>query len=226
MTSLVQTGAGAYAPIPPVFNPTSPSPILLWSCAAGKALIVYPSENARMESSGPSRYSSMTISSPAAPNSLSTKTAFNACSASCLVSGKSTPFPAANPEAFRTTRSNPHEARYARASSYWEAVNDRKPAVGIAWRSIKSLESVLEPSRSAASGEGPKTGIPAGGGLAMLQRGRPRLTFSEDPFDAVYERLFRAGNTQVDLGEGCQSMSTFRRGLAWHLHDPRVESRS
>jgi hypothetical protein len=129
-----------------------------------------------MDSSGPSRYSSITISSPAAPNSLSTKTAFNACSASCLVSGKSTPFPAANPEAFKTTRSNPHEARYARASSYWEAVNDRKPAVGIAWRSIKSLERVLEPSRSAASGEGPKTGMPAAGGLAMLQRGRPGPT--------------------------------------------------
>jgi hypothetical protein len=64
MIAGVATGAGAYAPIPPVLSPVSPSPIRLWSCAAGSGTTVYPSENARTEISGPTSNSSMTTSSP------------------------------------------------------------------------------------------------------------------------------------------------------------------
>jgi hypothetical protein len=76
----VATGAGEYAPMPPVFGPVSPSPILLWSWAAGRGTIVYPSENASTDISGPTRYSSITISLPKLRNCQKSPPRFNKAS--------------------------------------------------------------------------------------------------------------------------------------------------
>ena len=61
--STMSTGAhgkGEYAPIPPVFGPESPSNTRLKSCAGCIARIVVPSEIPKRETSGPSKYSSIT----------------------------------------------------------------------------------------------------------------------------------------------------------------------
>ena len=56
---------GAYAPIPPVFGPSSPSNARLKSCADTSATASRPSHSANSETSGPSRSSSTTTSPPA-----------------------------------------------------------------------------------------------------------------------------------------------------------------
>lgn len=53
--------------------------------------------------SSPMSSSSITTSSPAAPKARSTITSLSPCSASALLSGSSTPLPAASPEALITT---------------------------------------------------------------------------------------------------------------------------
>ncbi|KAH3660356.1 hypothetical protein OGAPHI_006942 [Ogataea philodendri] len=74
----------------------------------------YPSLKHKMESSSPSRNSSMTTSSPAEPNFLSTMISLMASWASFLLAGIKTPFPAAVPEAlitkFFSTRSKDRNA--------------------------------------------------------------------------------------------------------------------
>ena len=52
----VPSGAGQYAPIPPVFGPVSPSLTGLWSWHGGKGKIVRPLTSASTESSSPSSF--------------------------------------------------------------------------------------------------------------------------------------------------------------------------
>ena len=69
-TSAVTTGAGEYAPIPPVFGPWSPSKIRLWSCEVAIGRMLSPSIIQMKEASSPARNSSMTTREPASPNLL------------------------------------------------------------------------------------------------------------------------------------------------------------
>ena len=61
---------------------------------------VYPSQKARQETSWPSSRSSITTWSPADPNSEFNMIDSRPLIASCLVSGRMTPFPAAKPDAY------------------------------------------------------------------------------------------------------------------------------
>ena len=66
-------GNGAYAPIPPVLGPVSPSPTRLKSCAGTSGTTVVPSIRQNSETSGPSRNSSITTRCPAACRSASAR---------------------------------------------------------------------------------------------------------------------------------------------------------
>src|SRR5688500_12393302 len=68
-SSGVTTGAGEYAPMPPVFGPVSPSPRRLWSCDVASGSTCLPSAMTMKLASSPSRNSSTTMTRPASPNS-------------------------------------------------------------------------------------------------------------------------------------------------------------
>src|SRR2546426_11344076 len=65
---LSNTGAGEYAPIPPVLGPLSPSNTRLWSLLDAKGIIPLPSQRAMTDASSPERRSSTTVLLPARPN--------------------------------------------------------------------------------------------------------------------------------------------------------------
>ncbi len=54
--------------MPPVFGPVSPSPTRLKSCAGASATARWPSQIAKIETSGPVMPSSMITVRPASPN--------------------------------------------------------------------------------------------------------------------------------------------------------------
>ncbi len=66
-TSGVTTGAGEYAPMPPVLGPVSRSPTRLWSWLVAIGSAVVPSTIEMKLASSPSRNSSITTRAPAAP---------------------------------------------------------------------------------------------------------------------------------------------------------------
>ena len=78
----------------------------MWTCAAGMSRAVLPSQNARHDASGPVMCDSITHVSPALPNAPSDMISRMAAMVSSRVSGRSTPFPAARPEALTTCRSD------------------------------------------------------------------------------------------------------------------------
>mmetsp|Transcript_8397 Transcript_8397/g.21471 ORF Transcript_8397/g.21471 Transcript_8397/m.21471 type:complete len:371 (+) Transcript_8397:1101-2213(+) len=158
----VRHGAGAYAPIPPVFGPLSPSSARLWSCAGTIIDIVLPSAKAMQLHSSPSSNCSMTTSSPADPKAPSNITDLTASSASSRDSGIRTPFPAARPLAL-TTHSRPaaySALTYSRAASYSPFWKFRNAAVGRLYFVKRSFENALEASSSAARLLGPKHCMP------------------------------------------------------------------
>ena len=96
----VTTGAGLYAPMPPVLGPTSPSPTALWSWQAASGSAVSPSTSAKKEASSPARKSSTTTEAPAAPKALPTNIISTAAHASATDCATTTPLPAASPSAW------------------------------------------------------------------------------------------------------------------------------
>ena len=130
----------AYAPMPPVFGPASPSNARLKSCAETSGSAERPSQIANSETSGPSR-SSSTTTSPAAPPC----SARIASSTSASERQTKTPFPAASPSAFTT-----HGGR---------AIASRA-AVGTPAAAMTSFANAFEPSIRAAAALGPKTRKP------------------------------------------------------------------
>ncbi len=132
-------GTGEYAPMPPVFGPTSPSPSRLKSCAAPSGTTRRPSESANSETSGPSSSSSMTTPWPSA------STAGSAASSSSAVRHTNTPLPAARPSDLTT-----HGTR----------ATARVSAVGTPAARSTSLANAFDPSIRAASALGPNTAIP------------------------------------------------------------------
>ncbi len=134
--------------MPPVFGPSSPSSARLKSCAGCSGTTVSPSVIAKRETSGPSRNSSMTTRSQAL-----------ACSRALSRSAvTTTPLPAARPSSF-TTYGAPKASSASSTSSGFVQTYER--AVGTPAPAMTSLAKALEPSSSAASLEGPNTGMPA-----------------------------------------------------------------
>mmetsp|Transcript_4161 Transcript_4161/g.10807 ORF Transcript_4161/g.10807 Transcript_4161/m.10807 type:complete len:313 (-) Transcript_4161:446-1384(-) len=155
----VTQGAGAYAPMPPVFRPSSLSNARLWSCAAGMRTAVFPSQRAKQDASGPVKKDSITQVSPASPKLLSDMISFTASIVSCFVVGNSTPFPAARPEALTTCLSlSSNDSTYFIASA--GSVKVRYFAVGMLCSCKKSLLKALLASNSAAAFDGPKHKTP------------------------------------------------------------------
>ena len=154
----VTTGAGEYAPMPPVFKPVSFSPTRLWSWLVAIGSTFLPSTMTIKLASSPSRNSSITTRLPALPKALPESISRTASSASCNVIATITPLPAAKPSAL-TTIGAPFSRKYANAGStlvkFWYS------AVGILWRARKSLVNAFEPSNWAAAWVGPKIFNPA-----------------------------------------------------------------
>ena len=131
------SGLGASAPIPPVLGPSSLSKARLWSCADPIGRPRVPSHNAKNDTSGPTRHSSMTTVLPAAPKVPCRMAASTAARASSTVVATVTPLPAASPSALTTTGA----PNAATAASAWSAVSQmRARAVGTPWRSMNALE--------------------------------------------------------------------------------------
>ena len=121
-------------------------------------MIVFPSQNARTDTSLPVINSSITISLPASPNCLSSINVLTPSLASSNVLQINTPFPSANPSAFNTIGILA-VSKYLIASS--GSVKFSYAAVGILYFFIRSLENALEPSMIAAFFLGPKTRSPS-----------------------------------------------------------------
>ena len=68
--------------MPPVFGPVSPSPTRLKSCAGASATARWPSQIAKIETSGPVMPSSMITVRPASPNDAPESLARTSASAS------------------------------------------------------------------------------------------------------------------------------------------------
>ena len=101
-TSGVTTGAGEYAPMPPVFGPSSSSRRRLWSWLDASGSTLRPSTITMKLASSPARKSSTTTRAPAAPSALPTSMASIAACASATVLATTTPLPAARPSALTT----------------------------------------------------------------------------------------------------------------------------
>lgn len=99
-------GSGEYAPMPPVLGPSSPSSARLKSWAGWSGTTVTPSVMAKRETSGPSRYSSMTTRSQ--PSAWAR--------AAARSSVTTTPLPAARPSSL-TTYGAPKASRASSTSS-------------------------------------------------------------------------------------------------------------
>ncbi len=103
MRSGVATETGAYAPMPPVLGPVSPSPTRLWSCDGRRSTTSSPSVTPKIESSSPSMNSSTTTFRPASPKARSSIMAVTAERASSTFGQTTAPLPAASPDALTTT---------------------------------------------------------------------------------------------------------------------------
>ena len=150
-------GTGAYAPIPPVFGPVSPSPTRLWSRLSDSGTVRSPSLSAKADTSGPSSSSSTTTTAPAAPKDRSTRQLRIAAIASSRSGATTTPLPAARPSAFTTARP-PSSSTNALAFSTSSKLPER--AVGMPLRCKSSFAKAFDPSRRAAEAVGPKTTTP------------------------------------------------------------------
>ncbi len=98
----VTTGAGEYAPMPPVLGPVSPSARRLWSCDEASGSTLRPSTSTMKLASSPARKSSTTTRAPASPIEWPTSIASIASVASATVVATTTPLPAARPSALTT----------------------------------------------------------------------------------------------------------------------------
>src|SRR5918992_917412 len=154
----VTTGAGEYAPMPPVLGPVSPSRSRLWSWLVASASTCVPSLTTMKLASSPSRNCSITRRVPAAPRLLCVIIWSIAACASGTLAATTTPLPAARPSAL-TTIGAPRWATKAFASSALSKV--RCTAVGMPWRVMKLLAKSFDASSCAAARLGPKIFSPA-----------------------------------------------------------------
>ena len=194
-------GEGVKAPIPPVFGPSSPARRRLWSCAAGSAANLSPSQKASTDTSRPQRRSSSRICSPADPKRRSTSMALTAAAASFGVSGTMTPLPAARPEAL-TTGTSGLEARWARAAS--GSPNTSAAAVGIPLSIRNPLQWTFEASSRAQAARGPKAATPAASSASTM----PAASGSSGPMTARSTDSRRHSVTSPAMSPG--EMPTFR----------------
>ena len=147
--------SGAYAPMPPVFGPSSLSNTRLWSCAGCNGTTVSPSTRQNKLTSGPSRNDSNSTGLP--PDRTSFAWAM-AAARSCVTT---TPLPAARPSSL-TTQFGPKRSIAASMSA-----SEAPGSIGSAWAvftpaaAITSFANAFDPSIRAASLFGPNTGKPS-----------------------------------------------------------------
>ncbi len=144
--------------MPPVFGPLSPSCARLKSRAGASGITSVPSVTARIDSSGPSRSSSMTTVAPLRPNFPCTSIASIAAPASSTFVQTTTPLPRASPSALTATRPS---RLAAHAFAGWGCVKTSNSAVGIPARTMTCLAYDLLDSIRPAPRFGPKTLNPA-----------------------------------------------------------------
>ncbi|OPZ68781.1 MAG: hypothetical protein BWY81_00714 [Firmicutes bacterium ADurb.Bin467] len=144
--------------MPPVLRPKSRSFARLWSIDDTIGTIALPSVNASTDTSGPSRYSSMTTRLPLLPNARSSMMRRTASSASPRVSQIRTPFPSASPLALTTSGAS---ALFRYSSAPSASSNTSNRAVGMPYFCISRFENALLASISAARASGPKHGMPS-----------------------------------------------------------------
>src|SRR5215475_6702777 len=172
--------------MPPVFGPWSPSRARLKSCAGRRGTVVVPSASANRETSGPSRYSSITTLPQAAACFL----------AAARSSVTTTPLPAARASSF-TTYGGPKAARASSASASVVAI--RQLAVGMPASAMMSLAKAFEPSMRAAAASGPKAARPS----ARRASATPATSGASGPittrsvFSALASRVTSAGLAAV-----------------------------
>ncbi len=151
-----RSASGEYAPIPPVFGPSSPSSNRLWSRAAGSATARLPSHSAITLASAPSSRSSMT-SGPAAARSTIARASSRGWPGPKTV----TPLPPASPSAFTTNPLPRCASRWIAAAASAGVVATVACAIRTPAASATSWQNALELSIRAAARVGPKTAIPA-----------------------------------------------------------------
>src|SRR5690606_11747337 len=167
-------GSGAYAPIPPVLGPVSPSPTRLksWAGASGTARV--PSQTASTDSSGPDIPSSITTRRPASPKDRPLSLASTSAMASSRSVATSTPLPAARPSVL-TTQGPGSVRRYSTAGPTSSKVRWR--AVGTPALATTSFIHAFDPSSRAPSAPGPSTSRPA----ARSSSARPATSGASGP---------------------------------------------
>src|SRR5262249_14252901 len=143
-TSAPMNGTGEYAPMPPVFGPSSRSNARLWSCAAPMNDARVPSHNANTDSSGPTNPSSITHVRPASPNASPDRYARTPARASANDSVTITPLPAASPSVFTTYKPG-SDSKKANARSSSPTENTAWRAVGTRAASNTSFIHAFEP---------------------------------------------------------------------------------
>src|ERR1044071_2994467 len=168
--------------MPPVFGPSSLSKTRLWSCDEASGRMCSPSVSTRKLASSPSRNSSTTTLSPAAPKTRRMSTSSIAASASARDAQISTPLPAARPSALITYGAL-RSPRYFFAAAASE--NVANAAVGILFSRRISLANALLPSSRAARRENFKAALLEELGDAERER---QLGTDHRQIDAVFLR--------------------------------------
>src|SRR3954468_3995000 len=149
----VTTGAGEYAPMPPVLGPSSPSRRRLWSWLVASGSTLVPSLITMKLASSPCRKSSTTTRAPASPRLFCVIICSMAACASSTLAATTTPFPAASPSALITIGAPRLATKVLARSALW---NVRWSAVGMLCRTMNALAKSFEDSSCAAARVAPK----------------------------------------------------------------------
>ncbi len=168
-----------------MFGPVSPSPTRLWSWEGRSSRARSPSATAKIDSSSPSRQSSITTSRPASPKARSPIIEAIASSASSTVAHTTAPLPAASPDAFTTTGA-PCSRTHASAPAWSRKV--RYSAVGTPAPRMRSFAYTLLDSMRAASRVGPKTGRPLATNRSTIPDGEGGLGADDRQVDPLRGR--------------------------------------
>jgi hypothetical protein len=191
---------GAYAPMPPVLGPRSPSWARLWSQAGTNTRRRSPSDSASTLTSRPVSRSSTTTRAPAWPNLPSSRHASIAARAWAASSQTVTPLPRARPSAL-TAQAPPSSSTKASSASRWPAPPARQRAVGMPALSISCLANSLLDSIRPAARVGPKAAMPA----AAQASARPAATAASGPMTTRSTPRSRARRTMFSTSSAATS---------------------
>ena len=178
-------GLGANAPIPPVLAPRSPSKMRLWSCADERGTQSVPSARTKYDASSPTRNSSRTRRSPAAPKRRSTMAIRHRALSGFSILGDHDALAGCKTVGLEHERV-PEIAGMRLASSAAAAESQtRNGAVGTPCRSMNAFANALLDSSAAAALVGPTMGRPS----AANRSTTPRLSGNSGPTTVQIDRL-------------------------------------